>query len=225
MNGVENLTWSIADIEGNDRNFLKEIKSTLSNGLNLFENHQDKTIKNGKDQLTNLIQTQIPSIVKKFFLVEKEICNQYFNGNNLPSDQHRQMQNEEQQHKILSNAYWEMERLPLEDVLILRRTPVNISSLQEFLDINEKLIKTFPKFKNFGIVVDMRQAQGRNDPEFENSMMNLRVNINANFSRVAVLLVSKTGVLQVNRIGRNEGVDNFATVNESAAIRFAKGAA
>ena len=222
---VKKLTGSIQNIEANDRNFLQDIKSTLVDGLRCFEKYEDKTIENAHENLIKIIHSDIPSIVRRFFFVEREICDQFINKIETRSDLTVRNKAEVEHQLILKNKYWELEKLSEQDVLVLRRTAVNISSLPHFLDSNEELIKTFPQFNGYGIVVDMRQAQGRNDPEFENSMMELRININAVFSRVAVLLVSKTGVLQVNRIGRNEGVDNFATVSESAAIRFAKGAA
>ena len=222
---AKELSESVQNIEINDRGLLLDIKSVLLEGLACFEQHEDQTIEHAKEKLIKIIHQYIPSIFRKFFFVEREICGQYIKTESQESEQTDQQQAKEHQEPILTNTYWELEKLASEDVLILRRTPVNISSLPPFLESNEELIKTFPKYKNFGIVVDMRQAQGRNDPEFEDSMMNLRINIYTNFARVAVLLMSKTGVLQVNRIGRNEGVENFATVSESAAVRFAKGAA
>ena len=45
------------------------------------------------------------------------------------------------------------------------------------------------------------------------------------FARVAVLLDSAVGVLQVDRLGRAEGGKTYATQSESAATRFARGQA
>jgi sulfite reductase (NADPH) flavoprotein alpha-component len=70
-------------------------------------------------------------------------------------------------------------------------------------------------------VVDMRQAPTRNDPEFEDAMSKLRKEIFSHYARVAVLVSSEIGVLQVNRIGRNEGARTYATQSEDEAIRFA----
>jgi sulfite reductase (NADPH) flavoprotein alpha-component len=75
------------------------------------------------------------------------------------------------------------------------------------------------------VVVDMRHAPRRNDAEFENAMRHLRDRIGKSFARVALVLESAAGVLQVNRIARDEGASDktFATLSEPAATRFARG--
>jgi len=52
-------------------------------------------------------------------------------------------------------------------------------------------------------------------------MKRLRHELTTRFPRVAVLLSSEKGVLQVNRLRRTEGSKTFATQSETAAIRFA----
>jgi hypothetical protein len=76
----------------------------------------------------------------------------------------------------------------------------------------------------YGVVVDMRQAPPRNDPAFENAMARLRGVVTGKFARTAVLLESAAGVLQVNRLGREDGQPHqFATLSETAAMKFASG--
>jgi hypothetical protein len=69
----------------------------------------------------------------------------------------------------------------------------------------------------------MREAPQRNDLEFENAMLNIRYVLAHTFARLTVLLETTTGLLQVNRIGRNDGIASeiFATTNEYAALKFA----
>jgi hypothetical protein len=54
-------------------------------------------------------------------------------------------------------------------------------------------------------------------------MRTLRETVNDRFARLAVLLESTAGVLQVNRLGRGDGQRAFATMSEPAAMKFAKG--
>ena len=72
-----------------------------------------------------------------------------------------------------------------------------------------------------GVVVDMREAPQRNDREFENAMLNLRTVLANTFARITVLLETTTGLLQVKRIGRNDGSEIFATTSEYEAVKFA----
>jgi hypothetical protein len=69
----------------------------------------------------------------------------------------------------------------------------------------------------------MRLAPTRNDPEFEGAMATLRSALTQHFKRVAVLLESSLGELQVARLGRDERHGTFATRCESTAQKFLSG--
>jgi hypothetical protein len=51
----------------------------------------------------------------------------------------------------------------------------------------------------------------------------LRAALSAHFARAAVLLQTPVGVLQVNRINRDDGSALFVTMSEEEALRFARG--
>ena len=111
-------------------------------------------------------------------------------------------------------------------IAVLRRSARSLASLEDLIEQNQLVIAELDVLSKKdgldGIVVDMRQAPPRNDPEFEKAMAGLRANIFERFGRVAVLLSSAVGVLQVNRLARDEGVATFATLSESAAAQFAE---
>jgi hypothetical protein len=123
---------------------------------------------------------------------------------------------------LISTDYWLMEEDEGQKFALLRRHAVPVDSLEELLEQNHEIIEQMRTVQDdFGIVVDMRQAPPRNDPAFEDAMGQLRREIFNRYARVAVLVSSEIGVLQVNRIGRNEGSKTYATQSEAEAIRFA----
>jgi hypothetical protein len=71
-------------------------------------------------------------------------------------------------------------------------------------------------------VTDLRLAPPRNDAAFEQATRSLRAALSAHFARVAVLLQTPVGVLQVNRINRDDGSALFVTMSEEEALRFAR---
>jgi hypothetical protein len=70
-----------------------------------------------------------------------------------------------------------------------------------------------------GLLVDVRLAPARNDPEFERAFEPHRVRLHAGFGRSAVLTKTTVGKMQVQRLGlgaRNLG----AFVSEPEALAF-----
>lgn len=125
---------------------------------------------------------------------------------------------------LLLNNYWVMEEDQAKKIVILKRTALVFTSTEDVVRANDGVISQIrPAHNQYGIVVDMRQAPLRNDPAFENAMGRLRNELTSRYARLALLLETAVGVLQVNRIGREEGNRTFATRSESAAIKFAMG--
>lgn len=78
--------------------------------------------------------------------------------------------------------------------------------------------------EQLGLVADMRGPIGRSDDDFEAVMNELRPRIFAGFARIAVLVRSSVGKLQVQRLGRADGLSTrlLVTHDEAAAIAFAR---
>lgn len=73
-----------------------------------------------------------------------------------------------------------------------------------------------------GMVIDSREALGRNDDAFEDVARRLTELALDRVQRVAVLMKSAVGSLQANRmVGTNERI--LITTDEAAAERFAAG--
>lgn len=109
-------------------------------------------------------------------------------------------------------------------MVLLRRSPVAFGSIAELTAANDAVVgKILEQYESWSVVVDMRVAPARNDPAFEAAMRGLRSAIEARFARTAVLLATQVGMLQVNRLTREDGAKSFATTDEVAALRFARG--
>lgn len=76
----------------------------------------------------------------------------------------------------------------------------------------------------FGLLVDLRAAPGRNDPDFEHAMAKQRMELLRGFAGVAILVQTAAGQLQIARIGRQDGVDVAVFTDEFAAIAWLEGA-
>lgn len=125
---------------------------------------------------------------------------------------------------LLSSPHWLMESDAASHLVWLRRSPVAFGSIVELTAANEAVVSKFlDQYESWSVVVDMRLAPSRNDPAFEAAMHGLRSAIEARFARTAVLLATQVGMLQVNRLTREDGAKSFATTDEVAALRFARG--
>jgi hypothetical protein len=66
----------------------------------------------------------------------------------------------------------------------------------------------------------MRQAPGRNEPEFDAALRRVRPLIERQMKRIAVLLRSTVGMLQMKRINHEDGIDRMLTMDEHEALEF-----
>lgn len=74
------------------------------------------------------------------------------------------------------------------------------------------------------LLVDLRRAPPRNDPEFEQAMAAMRKRMLEGFSRSAVLVQTAAGALQVRRHQRDDRAERSATFqDEGAAMAFLLG--
>lgn len=63
------------------------------------------------------------------------------------------------------------------------------------------------------MLFDTRAACGRNDPEFERAMTELRPRVERQFFRVGVLVASAVGALQIRRWKNADGVERLTGTN------------
>ncbi|MET0343803.1 MAG: cytochrome b5 domain-containing protein [Polyangiales bacterium] len=127
--------------------------------------------------------------------------------------------------RLHTGEHWTVDEYPIDRLVVLRRTARPVGTLAALAEENERVLALLgPAHRAFGLVVDTRQARLRNDAGFEGAMAKLRHALTAHFRRIAILLESNIGHLQVSRIERDERRHAIATRSESAAFKFAQGA-
>ncbi|WP_437902796.1 hypothetical protein WME95_30065 [Sorangium sp. So ce327] len=70
------------------------------------------------------------------------------------------------------------------------------------------------------LLLDIRAAPGRNDPKFEEATLRLRTASVRGFERIAVLVQTPAGALQVRRHNREDGVDRLISDDEGELLTY-----
>lgn len=126
--------------------------------------------------------------------------------------------------KLLSTDHWQMEEDGQARVMWLRRSDVPFRSIEEVTSEADEILKLLATYHRlWGLVTDLRRAPSRNDPAFEDATRRLRTTLIASFARTAIILASPAGMLQLNRVKRDDGCQFLATLSEEQALRFARG--
>lgn len=207
-------------IENCDMQLLLRIKECIRSGLKIFEELEHRTLEEGAWKLVAQLQ-EVPVAFENYYRETEQVF-KMMGGSLDETPCSVAPLYQEVVHFIYADKFWCFEEH--EAFCNLRRTPIPIDSMDEMIASNERLIALFEeRYENYGIVVDMREPPKRNDQEFENAMHHLRMALAQNFARLAVLLETPTGLLQVDRIRRNDGIGSevFATMNDYAALKFA----
>jgi hypothetical protein len=74
------------------------------------------------------------------------------------------------------------------------------------------------------LIVDVRQAVGRNDSEFENKVLPRFRAMTSKFARVGYLVATQVGKLQIQRESKNRSGSSPIFTDEAEARRFFEGA-
>ena len=220
----QRLLESAVLLESEAARLLGDAKRLLREGLVLFERHEAAVLEQGGSELMALLE-QLPRAILDYAravrLGADALGFELALSPGLASVPPPVAQGPR---VIASNAYWRLEHDTERNVAILRRSAASVTDLVELARENERIIARIAGFPGCrGVVVDTRQAPARNDPHFENTMLPLRSAIYRACPRVAVLVTSVPGVLQVERLGRDDDVRTLVTVSEAAALQFAMG--
>lgn len=104
----------------------------------------------------------------------------------------------------------------------LVRSAQVFTSLAEVDTASREVINCFAKL-DLGrsvLLVDLRNATGRNDPEFETAMSSYRPKMLRGFRKVCIVVKTAVGALQMNRHLARESVNFYVTNSEAAAIEY-----
>jgi sulfite reductase (NADPH) flavoprotein alpha-component len=205
-----------------DTRLLAELKNELIQGLRVIESLELDTRQRGAPTLIQHLQ-KLATLVEQYYArLEgrfRHICEaagtRAHTSSKWPAANIRRLHDSE---------FWVLDEFPEQQIAVLHRTPLPASSLAALAADNEALLHTLrDEHRNFGLVVDTRQAPLRNDKDFEETMAHLRNELTAHFQRSAVLLDTPIGELQAQRLERDEGRKTLVTRSVAAAFRFAAG--
>jgi len=124
---------------------------------------------------------------------------------------------------LLASPWFEVERMPGR-LLRVVRTDRSFESAEELDRAHLELFEVLERLPRdqLGVLVDLRQAPARNDPEFERLMRAHRPRIFAEFARRAVLVKTAVGKLHVQRHARADGyADLVVFTDEPSAMSYA----
>lgn len=127
---------------------------------------------------------------------------------------------------LLETPYWKLEREPAQGLITARRTAAPIDSAGEYeseiLKV-ERAIARLDRSKHV-ILVDLRLAPMRGDPVFDAMVAKRTPQVLRGFRRVALLIRTAVGALQVQRHTREAGATSSAFQDEAAALAHLLGA-
>ncbi|NRA32564.1 MAG: gamma-glutamylcyclotransferase [Polyangiaceae bacterium] len=218
------LVDMLEHLESQDLRLLSDLKIILIAGLSVFEQHGERTTERGARSLMHAGRSTIDVVAGYFSRVCDELRSkkQFELRRTMPPPPIRAAHAPPL--RLVTSHLWILEEFTERKLVVLRRMPVALRSLGELSTQNEQILQCRSRaHSQFGLVVDLRNAPVRNDPDFERTMARLRRELVGHFARTAVLLESAIGVLQVNRLNRDDFHYSLATQSESTAIKFAIG--
>lgn len=113
-----------------------------------------------------------------------------------------------------------------ERVVTVYRTSEPYPSLEIAESVLERLIRHIDgaQYRQYGLLLDTRDAVGRNDPAFEELMVRFAPLLFAPFARKAILLRSAIGLMQASRVGqRHDSSAPDVFRNEGEARQYLAG--
>lgn len=120
---------------------------------------------------------------------------------------------------VYRNDYYELTRAPT-GVYRLVRLARPFDSVAELADAHDALLSALESQHPRALLVDLRNAPLKSDPEFEMAFAPYRARISRGASRVAALVRSKVGALQVQRLARTDRAATSVFDDEIAAMEW-----
>jgi hypothetical protein len=122
--------------------------------------------------------------------------------------------------RVFANDHWTLERDTKRSLLIVRRTTAPYPSIPTLTKAFDELDAAMDACgrSRFSVLIDLRDAHGRNDPEFERATMSHPRRLVRDFVRAAVLVRTANGMLQVRRSAKSLGERVGAFNNEADAL-------
>ncbi len=124
--------------------------------------------------------------------------------------------------ELLRNAHMIVTVDPAAQLVRVTRTAARFSSPAQLEERWLEVSRVLDQAGRSGLsqLVDLRAASGRNEPEFEAVMLRVRPLVMRGFRRVAILVQSTTGALQIQRHVREDGIERMIGSDEDELLAY-----
>ncbi len=124
---------------------------------------------------------------------------------------------------VVDNEYLRIEEHTSQRVVVLQRkaSAGTVAAIGAAYAEVQALLR--PEFLEYGLIIDTREAPGRNDSEFEAMASRMRAGVEHRFARVVTLVGSAIGELQVRRMAKAGGFEVLVTRDRAEAMTMAAG--
>jgi hypothetical protein len=127
--------------------------------------------------------------------------------------------------KPYQNEFWRAEQLNGTFVILVERSAAPFpspQSVERSCAALNRSMETLDRTR-YGLLIDIRSVAGRNDPEFERVMEPERVRLQQGFRRIAVLVNSVAGQLQIQRYAAQDGSKLRIFLDRAKAVDWLTG--
>lgn len=124
--------------------------------------------------------------------------------------------------QVFKNKYWILERSSLKPLLVVQRTESPYAHLDDVRRSFAELLVALNSFQRprFSLLIDIRLAPFRNDPDYEAASYGEPAALSKDFKRVAVLVRTAAGKLQVKRSLQERRVSMQVFDNEGEVLGY-----
>lgn len=124
--------------------------------------------------------------------------------------------------EILRNAHYTVTIDPAAQLARVTRSAVPSESAAQFEERWMEVSRALDRAGRNGLclLVDLRAATGRNDPAFEAAMQRLRPAVMSGFRRIAILVRTTAGALQIQRHVREDGIERMIGSDETQLLNY-----
>ena len=128
---------------------------------------------------------------------------------------------------LYEGPYYDLRLDQQRAVLWLHRSSAPIERLGEVHAAQSAVLDRLEQIacRSFGLLVDLREAPSRNDPEFEEAVKEFRRQLFSSFPRNALLVRTAAGKMQLTRHVRSDGSVSLVKIfnDEAEAMEFLRG--
>jgi hypothetical protein len=124
--------------------------------------------------------------------------------------------------ELFSNQHFTVLAAPAAHFVRVVRTAEPFRTADEITGGWAEVSRCFDRLGRKGLLtlMDLRNAPARNDPEFEKPMTAALVAVRRDVKRIAVLVRTAVGGLQVKRVAKAAGAEEFITSSEEEALEY-----